>query len=57
MNAPDPAPIAMDIPVANQPPKPKKKPTKFQPGHCIEYSFKMCQRNPKMVQVMIELCV
>ena len=57
MNAPAPAPNAMDIHVANQPPKPKKKPTKFEPGYCIEYGLKVCLRDPKTLQVIGVPCL
>ena len=59
MDAPAPAPNAVDIHVANQSPKPnkKKKLTKFQPGHCIEYSLEVCQRDPKTSQVIGVQCL
>ncbi|KAI2510986.1 hypothetical protein MHU86_3458 [Fragilaria crotonensis] len=50
----------MDTPahhVADRSPKPKKKPTKFQPGHCIEYGLEVCQRDPKTSQVIGVQCL
>ena len=47
--------IQMEIPaVANQPPKPKKKPTKFQSGHTSsEYDLKVHRQcDPKLSQVI-----
>ena len=55
--APSPAPNAMDIPVANQSPKPKKEPTKFQPGHFIKSGHEVHQRNPKTSQVISVQCL
>lgn len=58
MNAPAPL-EAMHIPVANEPPKPKEKPTQFQPaGHCMgEYGLKVCQHILMFICLQCLFCI